>query len=35
LQLDGDDEPSVQAIEALAGRIEKLRERLAARADNA
>ncbi|KQN00919.1 hypothetical protein ASE85_08840 [Sphingobium sp. Leaf26] len=35
LQLDGDDEPSARAIEALAGRIEKLRERLAARTDNA
>ncbi|MEC3949563.1 cell division protein ZapA [Sphingobium sp. HWE2-09] len=35
LKLDADDEPSVQAIEALAGRIEKLRERLAARTANA
>ncbi|MFC3441781.1 cell division protein ZapA [Sphingobium rhizovicinum] len=35
LPLDGDDEPSARAIEALAGRIEKLRDRLAASAPDA
>ncbi|MEC3911365.1 cell division protein ZapA [Sphingobium sp. CR2-8] len=35
LPLDDADEPGAQAIEALAGRIEKLRDRLAARATNA
>lgn len=35
LQLDGEDEPSAQAIEALAQRIEKLRDRLADGASSA
>lgn len=35
LKLDEDDVPSAQAIEALAGRIEKLRDRLAAGIRNA
>ncbi|WP_420146111.1 cell division protein ZapA [Sphingobium sp.] len=34
LQLESEDEPGAQAIEALAARIEKLRDRLAVDADN-
>lgn len=35
LALEADDEPTAQAVEALAARIEKLRDRLAARAADA
>jgi cell division protein ZapA len=35
LKLDDEDEPGAQAIEALAARIEKLSDRLAARVGNA
>lgn len=35
LKLDGDDEPAARAIEGLAARIEKLRDRLAASAGSA